>query len=835
MKKKINNKITNIVTLSLVVIVVFLAISANALPWGDIFPNNDNLMFYYDFEESSGDVVNRLNSSINNGTIVNSPTRGVPGIIGNGIRFDGDDGTMDIVNITSLLNPGTTLTHWSIGVWINSTAKSDGDAVGGGSTFGNLLVEDGAGTLVASVTTCGDLSISAADYQPRFWSFVVITGNETGCFLYHNGTLSASNTANGSLEANQAIVIGSGGLSGQWGGTIDEFFFINSSSISAEQVSNLYDSGAGVFYPSSEIQVVLNSPANGLSTIEKSIEFNATLFATNANLSNATLFIWNSTGDIINQTTNTISGETNITIWNVTITSSGSFVWNVLGVGTNSTTDIFEGYATTNSSFSIEEFEVIDENFQRFVYDTDNSTFQVNISVVSTAELFSSLLSYNGTSYLANITNLGAGQYFIERTIDIPVISAEINKSFNWTIVLDTGSGFSIRTTAPNQQTVTPSTITDKPTGTILYTLLDEENLLSTSGEFKGSKRWYLGGGSVIKNTTFNLTQKHDFYFNTTPSNETMFVSSIISIINETSGVDIGNRLFEFNKESIIDTTKTFELLLPNSSRVRDVIIEVKDEGLAPLNNRLVKIDRFYPGLNQYKMIESRITDNFGQFNAQLIENDVIYRFRFYDLDNNLLKTEDRIIISCRNVICVLPFVIEDDTDVFNRFSPIEGFDYTLNFSTSSNTFTYIWNDITGSLSSVRLEVTRFAFNGSVEVCDSTSTSNPGILNCNVGSSRASYTAEVFRTSSGNEIRIDSLSVKVGDISSTFGLEGLIWSFLLLMIMLSVGLYSPPVGVVLYLVGFFFLGISGIVFIHPGILIAEIVLGILFIWAFKGG
>jgi len=420
MKKKINNKITNIVTLSLVVIVVFLAISANALPWGDIFPNNDNLMFYYDFEESSGDVVNRLNSSINNGTIVNSPTRGVPGIIGNGIRFDGDDGTMDIVNITSLLNPGTTLTHWSIGVWINSTAKSDGDAVGGGSTFGNLLVEDGAGTLVASVTTCGDLSISAADYQPRFWSFVVITGNETGCFLYHNGTLSASNTANGSLEANQAIVIGAaafGGLSGQWNGTIDEFFFINHSSISAEQVSDLYNDGAGTAFQGER------RPTDNEITSDTSIFFDISFDLGSLDESkNATLYLWHLNNSVYRTSTKNLSENATKTVQiQVVDIDSNEYLWNVLLVSVNQTSDLNYLLAGENFTLTIGAEEIASA-FSATTFETESEFFETNITIPNTTTISSVNFVYNFTDITTVTPILIAGNnYSLQRTRDIPV------------------------------------------------------------------------------------------------------------------------------------------------------------------------------------------------------------------------------------------------------------------------------------------------------------------------------------------------------------------------------------------------------------------------------
>jgi hypothetical protein len=123
--------------------------------------------------------------------------------------------------------------------------------------------------------------------------------------------------------------------------------------------------------------------------------------------------------------------------------------------------------------------------------------------------------------------------------------------------------------------------------------------------------------------------------------------------------------------------------------------------------------------------------------------------------------------------------------------------------------------------------------NGTTYVCNSTSILDSGVLSCPVGDSRNSYTASAFRTSGGTEKRVDLIRTEVGNLSATFGLEGLFWSLILLMVMAFVGIYYPPVGIILYMVGIFMLGLFDLVYIPPALIIAEIVLGVLFIWSFK--
>jgi len=79
----------------------------------------------------------------------------------------------------------------------------------------------------------------------------------------------------------------------------------------------------------------------------------------------------------------------------------------------------------------------------------------------------------------------------------------------------------------------------------------------------------------------------------------------------------------------------------------------------------------------------------------------------------------------------------------------------------------------------------------------------------------------------------DYYGVKVGDLVDIFGLEGLLWGFILLFTLISVGSFNPAVGIVLYLAGFIVLGAIGIISVSPAIFFAQLIIGILFIWAVR--
>jgi len=76
--------------------------------------------------------------------------------------------------------------------------------------------------------------------------------------------------------------------------------------------------------------VTLNSPSHNSHTTSENVTFNCTSENTVANLSNVTLYVWNSSGTLKYNTTENISGTSNTTTFNYTLTSEASYIWNCM-------------------------------------------------------------------------------------------------------------------------------------------------------------------------------------------------------------------------------------------------------------------------------------------------------------------------------------------------------------------------------------------------------------------------------------------------------------------------------------------------------------------------
>ena len=472
-------------------------------------------------------------------------------------------------------------------------------------------------------------------------------------------------------------------------------------------------------------------------------------------------------------------------------------------------------------------------SFNSSTYETAKEGFTANYTLGSDYSTMSANLIYNGTSYLA--TKTGSGNF--EKILDVPRINGHNNASHNhsvkWSVTVSNAT-----TSETLNSSITNQTATDLAwylcNGTwvgklVNYSIWNESDYTSASVTMKATFNYWLGGGSVRENNTFSLATNNSFAFcGENMTDKRYFTEPIILL----EGTGYRDRTYIFYTNYTNTTTNTSLFMLRTEGT--EVIIQVRDSGLQPSVDTYVIIERFYPANNSYEKIVEEKTDIYGQFVANLVENTVKYRFTFKDGDNTILKETDDMTVACRATICVLPFILEDTTDDFDTFENESDYDWTFTFSNATNIFTFTWTDSSTSSATNWLKIERRLLNGTTLVYNSTSTSKSATLSYNVGSQDASYTAQAFRkVGSGTWKRIGLLSKKVGTTARTFGKEGLFWSFIMLMTLIVIGYWNPPIGIILYLAGILILGLTKIMYINPAILFAEAAIGIAFVIAFS--
>lgn len=237
---------------------------------------------YYTFDESSGsNVYNNINQS-HNGTVSSSPAW-VTGKINNSFQFDGTN----YIDADTHLGPED-LVNFSVFMWVNittATLQSIYDDASASDSCGVNLRVTGSGTYGgASLAVAGfDSGVTLSDSQ---WHFIGLVITSDGYWhVYHNAV--EVYTSGGSFSSNISACTGIatriGALrSGPWkmtsGTTIDELSTWNRS-ISSTEISNLYNSGSG---------------SRPTST--------TTYTYTPVNLTNSTIYVYNSSQNLVNQT-----------------------------------------------------------------------------------------------------------------------------------------------------------------------------------------------------------------------------------------------------------------------------------------------------------------------------------------------------------------------------------------------------------------------------------------------------------------------------------------------------------------------------------------------------
>lgn len=792
----------------------------------------NNLNAYWKFDEGTGTLAEDKIGGISNGTLTKIGWNAT-GKFNSGLQSYGADANK--TNASSNFRLQMVDAGWSASVWVyandistNAIISKRAEAAG---------IEDGYSIQFNDPTTLRvhfyenkDFTISS--FPTGRWVHIAATYNVANgnLSLYINGTNvgNQSVTINTDTDASPLSIGGYNNAGGaSWNGSIDEVGIWNRT-LGSTEILSLYNAGLGLAYPLTLNSVTLNSPIDNYHTSIRYNEFNCSATPTSpATLTNISL-IDNSTGVWKINKTISLSGATNTTIFNNTLPYN-SFLWSCYACDSDGDC----AYANNNRTIFIDKLVVNNQTYNATTYDTSSENFQVNVTYVSDSFISASAnLIYNGTSYTASGTAYGNNVIF-SRTIDIPIVKSQQTKGFYWNIYLtNLSGGTEIFNTSTSSQVVSPSYFAQcnatYPVLGINYTTYDEDSFVNITSTFKSTVYWYLGSGTIKKNASFDLGLNDFFKFCISP-NKTFYIAPTIKL----SSAGHMDRTFSFANIPINNLTTEKKLYLLNSSLGTNVIIEFRETTLVPIAGAYLKIYRYYPDLNNYVSIHEDKTDNFGVVVGSLIQNNVKYKFKYYNVSDSLLKeTASDVTIACRSTICVLTFLRDTASTDFDRFKNLTDYTYSLTFNNDSNTFIYVWNDNTGSSPHHRLQVERILGNGTTIVCNVTSTELAGSLSCSVGSTIASYNAQAFRYASP-ERRIGLLQIKVGDISGIFGVEGLIWSFILFMTLISVGSWNPPIGVVLYLAGFLIIGLTGIVYVNPAIIVAMLAAGICFCWAFR--
>src|SRR5579859_5627959 len=292
-------------------------------------PPPPGLVGWWPGEGNADDVIGGDNGTLEGGATF------APGKVGQGFRFDGTNGYVQIPDSAALKPTNVTVEAW---VWLDPSLpsgrggeqivfkKNTWSAWFEGYSLLKETIDNGDGTFSDRFQFCisryGDQVIinSQTIAQRGVWYHVAATYDGNRSVLYVNGVAEASATAGFALDYDTTPVFI--GTSGTWppylsmfGGIIDEVSIYNRA-LSANEIAAIYNAGSGGKCPPAPTPPAITSqPLNQTLTVGQTATF-----LVSASGTSPLSYQWQFGGTNINGATNTI-----LTVANVQTTNAGIY------------------------------------------------------------------------------------------------------------------------------------------------------------------------------------------------------------------------------------------------------------------------------------------------------------------------------------------------------------------------------------------------------------------------------------------------------------------------------------------------------------------------------
>lgn len=747
---------------------------------------NRNLIAYWKFDETSGNKAVESVSSKWNITTYNTPAW-VAGKIGNALEFKAT--SSQFAKNGSTLDWTMTNTNFTMNFWLNYSGTGSNPFMVKSSAICGVELDTAPPDYVLYVGNCvgGYYPTISTPYTEDSYDMLTILSNTSGTHLFKNGVL-VGNTSNTPQMPTNALDIAISrdrvASSGYIDGEFDEFGVWNRT-LTESEISDLYNSGAGISYTA--ISLDLSPADNSILLYTSPIEFrvNATSVS---NLVNVSLYI---NGTFVEN--KTFTGSNNVTTFSKTL-GIGNHSWYVHVCDELQCENSVPRFLNT-TYFKINSFV-----YNTSTYETLTESFIVNVSYDSS--LFNNLavyLDYNKTAtYLASQSGSGDTITFY-KSISIPIISANNNRSFSWIFNLTNATGTETKTSETLQQ------YTQKGT-----TLSSGESCASgflpaVNFTFKDEALLSYKQVNVSYYFTYGLSNSSIYTINSSQTS----VSSFLLCINATQGYyNIGygevqysatgyapRRYYLFSNTRITNSTTNLTLYNLLDSDSTSFLLIAKTISLISYKNYYVGLLRWYPATADYKVVEMGKTDDKGETILHVKVEDVDYRLALYAQDGTLVELLQPIRMICQAVPCTYSIFVDPNPLDLTAYTNIQS---SLTYDKTLKKFTFIWNDPSQAEQTMNLSVWKQTGTTEIIVCSSTASGYTGILSCDVSSSTGLLKAEVVRTASPNVIFAQLYAeIRSTIISAGGGTLGLFIGAILLIFFALIGVISPVLVVIL--------------------------------------
>jgi hypothetical protein len=285
------------------------------------------------------------------------------------------------------------------------------------------------------------------------------------------------------------------------------------------------------------------------------------------------------------------------------------------------------------------------------------------------------------------------------------------------------------------------------------------------------------------------------------------------------------------------NASQTYNLYTQDStSTIRFRVTEYV--GNDPVAGAFIKVLKFDVGGGVYKTTEILKTDTEGYALGNIVLEHDWYKFIIvYDGIARLTTEPEKFPITAttRN------FRISLDTTWYDNFDTSRGVEHILAFNNVTNNFRFTFNDPSGAMHKACLKVNKINVSNNVVVGDNCTISTAGTILVNIGAPGTNFNGTTYIATSylvfDDVIVLDVLEQIFRGVHNLFSLKGgrgksigFFTSFMLVTTLITVGMFSPMIAILLGVVGVLFSVIIGMYQLTISTIIVMFLLAGLLIW-----
>lgn len=497
-----------------------------------------------------------------------------------------------------------------------------------------------------------------------------------------------------------------------------------------------------------------------------------------------------------------LNGESNITFTpNTTIAANEGL--NSITVWAN---DSDGKWYYDTEYFTVNYWNISSQIYDSVLYSPMTTVYSISLTITNETAISSlnASLVINGTDYSYDYYSVSGTSFSFYKEIDINESATQFQYLSHWNVTVISGTGTTYDSTDSITQPgylIQITNCTYSGISSEKFDLKSELTSAAVTGDLHAYFTAWVTAGKTIS-YSFNVSGASSYTFCIAP-NISVYNANIELVYNATGYSD---RTMYFYNATMDNTTDTNVLyLLPNTvgSRIK---IHVVDRDNSDIIGAVVKIQRYIFGVAPYggwQTVQSFMTDNDGEGQANIILNTVTYRY-IIEVNGEEIHSEEKSMLYDGTTLQTLTISLAEGNIEWMQLN--EGFHPYCTYSNETHIERCYISDSSGLVTSTTMSVDKIEPLGKTNICSLTSSLSTITQQCSLGSSPSGIYRTTLKVtvSSGNIYTYTFDPITIG-VATAYGDDGIFLQILLIMTFMLIGAWNGSFGLLLG-VGSLFVG-----------------------------